>query len=312
MKLSIVSTLYKSAATVEGFVERATQAANAITDDFELILVDDGSPDDALEIAIGLLDRYPALKIVELSRNFGHHKALMTGLDHSVGDYVFLIDSDLEEAPELLTEFWAELEARRADVIYGYQASRNGGWTGRAAGGIAYWAFSQLIPHGIPQNHLTVRLMRRAYVDSLVAHREREVVIGGLWVITGYRQVGLPVEKRIKQGTSYSLKRRWRLLLDSITSFSEAPLVAIFYVGMLISAVAGVVGMVILIRFLIGGVGVDGWVSVMLSVWFLGGLAIFFIGIIGLYLSKIFIETKNRPYTIVRAVHEAAGGQARS
>ena len=310
MNLSIVTTLYRSARNIEEFVRRAGEAALRITSDFEIVVVDDGSPDNSLEIVLALATTNERLKIVELSRNFGHHKALMTGLMHAAGDYCFLIDSDLEEAPELLAEFWARLQDSQSDVVYGYQDQRGGGYFRRLSGNIAYWAIDKLIPYNIPHNHLTVRLMRRAYVDALVQHREHQVVIGGLWVITGFRQAGMAVEKPYKGSSSYSFHRRWWLLLDSITSFSEAPLVAIFYLGILISIMSAGYGLFVIGRWLIVGVGVDGWVSVILSVWFLGGLAILFIGIIGIYLSKVFIETKNRPYTIVRAVHWSGKIQA--
>jgi len=304
MKLSIVTTLYRSAAAIADFIERSCVAASAITDDFEIVIVDDGSPDDSLSIAIGIGQTNPHLKIIELSRNFGHHKALMTGLMHAAGEYCFLIDSDLEEDPALLAKFWREIHEKDQDVIYGYQIERSGDVFRRLSGAVAYSILDLVIPYKVPRNHLTVRLMRRAYVNALIQHRESEIIIGNLWVITGFRQAGLPVAKPYKGHSSYSTWRRWTLLLDAIASISEVPLVAIFYVGMMISAGSGLVSFWLLLRWTVNGVGVPGWVSVMLSVWLLGGIAILFIGIIGIYLSKIFIETKNRPYTIIRNVYQ--------
>lgn len=311
MKLSIVTTLYKSEATVAEFIRRASATARTITEDYEIVIVDDGSPDGALAIAIALASQDPHLKVLELSRNFGHHKALMTGLEHASGSYCFLIDSDLEEAPELLTEFWSKLHGEDKDVVYGFQTNRPGTLVRRMAAALAYRIFDWLLSVQIPTNHMTVRLMRRAYVDSLLLHRETQIVIGGLWVITGYRQLGIPVTKRNKGATTYPFLRSWQIFLDSVTNFSATPLVAIFYVGLLISAAAGLFTFSLLLRWAFGGVGVAGWVSVMLSVWLLGGLAILFIGVVGLYLSKIFVETKNRPLTIVRAVHHLTAGKDR-
>jgi putative glycosyltransferase len=312
MKLSVVTTLYTSETTIEEFVRRSAAAARAITPDYEIVMVDDGSPDGSLTIAIRLAGTDARLKVVELSRNFGHHKALMTGLMHAAGEYCFLIDSDLEEAPELLAEFWQKLHADGKDVVYGYQDQRSGNVAKRMTGAIAYKVFDWLLSARIPANHLTVRLMRREYVDALLLHRETQLVIGGLWVITGFKQLGLAVDKKDRGASTYSLTRRWHLLLDSITNFSETPLIAIFYVGIVISTAAGLLGLFLLLRWAIGGVGVAGWVSVMLSVWLLGGLAILFIGVIGMYLSKIFLETKQRPLTIVRKVHQSAAGKVSS
>lgn len=305
MKLSIVTTMFRSEATIAEFIRRASAAAAQITDSFEVVVVDDGSPDRSLAIAAGLSATDPRLKVVELSRNFGHHKALMTGLRHASGDFCLLIDSDLEEPPETLSVFWDKLGKDGLDVVYGYQEKRNDGLLHRLAGRVAYTAFNLLIPAGIPTNHLTIRLMRRDYVDALLLHGESQIIIGGLWVITGFKQVGVPVDKRNKGATTYAFRRRWHAFLDSVTNFSEAPLIGIFYLGLAIAFMASLVGVWLMLRWLVLGVGVAGWLSVMLSVWLLGGIAIFCIGVIGIYLGKVFLETKNRPFTIVRRVHQA-------
>jgi putative glycosyltransferase len=285
MKLSIVTTLYKSAPYVGEFHRRASSAAQGITDDYEIVMVDDGSPDDSLAIACAIAKVDSRVRVVELSRNFGHHKALMTGLDHAHGELCFLIDSDLEENPELLSTFLEKLQASGADVVYGYQEDRKGGFGERLTGYIAYWLFRLLIAFPVPRNHITVRLMRRDYVDSLLMHRERQAVIGGLWLITGFKQIG-------------------------IASFSERPLVAIFYLGIIISMLSLVIGLVLLIRRLFMGQVLAGWTSVMISVWFLGGLLILCVGVVGIYIWKIFIETKNRPYSIVRKIHRQDAARA--
>ena len=309
MKLSIVTTVFKSEGTIAEFVRRASATAAQITDSFEIVIVDDGSPDSSLTIATGLAASDPRLKIVELSRNFGHHKALMTGLRHASGDFCMLIDSDLEEPPETLGIFWDKLSKDDLDVIYGCQERRDGSLLHRFGGWVAYTAFNLLIPAGIPTNHLTIRLMRRNYVDALLLHGESQVIIGGLWVITGFKQVGVRVDRVDKGATTYTLARRWQVFLDSVTNFSEAPLIGIFYLGIAIAAISFLVGAWLLLRWAVLGVGVAGWLSVMMSVWFLGGIAIFCIGVIGIYLGKVFTETKNRPYTIVRKVHQAGGRQ---
>lgn len=311
MKLSIVTTLYNSSSTVDEFCRRTVNAAEAVTQDFEIVLVDDGSPDDSLDIACQLAKEDSRVRVVELSRNFGHHKALMTGLDHADGDLCFLIDSDLEEDPALLLTFWKELEAHDVDVVYGYQSKRKGRLVERVTGDLAYKLFNSLLSHPVPLNAVTVRLMKREYVKSLLMHRERQTVIGGLWVLTGYRQLGVPVNKVARPTSTYSFWRRWHALIDSISAFSETPLVAIFYLGLVISGLSALMGAWLFIRWFFFGNILAGWVSVMLSVWFLGGVLIFCVGIIGIYISKIFIETKNRPYTIVRRVHAYSGADQR-
>ena len=154
--------------------------------------------------------------------------------------------------------------------------------------------------------------MRRRYVDALVLHSETQLVIGGLWVITGFRRSASAVDKN-GQGSHYILRSRaGRSSSIRSRTFSETPLVAIFYLGISSRALPRLVAILLMLRWAFGGIGVAGWVSVMLSVWLLGGLAILFIGVIGMYLSKIFIETKHRPYTIVREMHRSAPGETSS
>jgi putative glycosyltransferase len=298
-----VTTVYSSAETIEQFVRRSVAATEKITSSFEIVIVDDGSPDDSLAIAIRLAHSDPRIKVVELSRNFGHHRALMTGLAQASGQYCFLIDSDLEEPPELIREFWQRRADTGMDVIYGYQAEREGDLKRRVSGEIAYWLFRMLTACDIPRNHITVRLMVRPYVDALLMHKEQMTAIGGLWVITGFRQEGIPVAKGVRGRSTYNFRKRWMLLIESITSFSETPLIGIFYLGMLVSFLSLTALIALLLMHFLGISRLAGWASVMVSIWLIGGVLIFCVGIIGIYVSKIFIETKNRPYTIIRLIH---------
>ena len=304
MQLSIVATLYNSAPFVPEFYRRAKAAADAVTPDHEIVLVNDGSPDDSLALAVELHRRDARVRVVDLSRNFGHHKAMMTGLAQSRGQLVFLIDSDLEEEPELLARFHAELTRTGADVVYGVQARRKGGLFERVSGGLFFHVFNFLSSQPIPANLLTVRLMTRRYVEALVAHRERETVIAGLWAMTGFQQQPLSVNKGSRTATSYDLGRKLLLLVNSITSFSDRPLVFIFHLGLSISALASLAAFYLVVRRLFFGELLAGWPSLIVSVWLLGGLTLFCLGILGVYLSKVFIETKQRPYVVIRKVHE--------
>jgi putative glycosyltransferase len=304
MKLSVVTTLYNSARFIEEFHRRITEEARKFGGDYEIIMVDDGSPDNSLETALKLLGGDPHLRVVELSRNFGHHKAMMTGLEHARGEYVFLIDSDLEEPPELLGTFFEKLSREGLDVVYGFQGQRKGGWFERTSGALAWRLINLMLPMDVPRNHSTVRLMSRAYTQALVQHKEQKTAIGGLWVITGFRQQGLEIAKKARNGSSYTFARRLGMFLDSLTSFSEIPLYGVFFLGSAILALSLVVACYLIYLRLTGTV-LEGWVSVIVSVWMLGGLGIFCIGLVGLYVSRIFIETKGRPYTIVRRIHQS-------
>jgi putative glycosyltransferase len=305
MKLSIVTTLYKSAAYVEEFHRRASEAAQRITDDYEIVMVDDGSPDNSLDIACTIARTDSRVRVVELSRNFGHHKALMAGLDHACGELCLLIDSDLEEDPALLGDFFDKMQSTDCDVVYGFQEIRKGDMLESTGGKIAWYWIKKLYSIEIPLNQCTVRLMRREYVDALLLHRESSTVIGGLWVITGFRQVGIPIFKTHRKETSYSFLARFVTLLNGLTSFSTVPLNLMAMFGMMVSFISFAVGIFVILQKILYN-SATGWASLIVSIWFMGGIIVFCLGIIGIYISRIFVETKNRPYVIVRRIHQQA------
>ena len=302
MRLSIVTTLYNSAPHVREFYQRALRAAQGITDDFEIVFVNDGSPDDAFAQVIELHRSDARVVGIDLSRNFGHYKAIMTGLGHCRGERVFLIDSDLEEDPALLAEFSRLMDERSCDVVYGVQAERKGGWLERVSGALFWRLFNWLSRVRLTPNLVTARLMTRRYVRNLVRFRDQEVFLAGLWQITGFEQVAVQVHKSSRGASNYTLRRKIAVLVNSITSFSNLPLEMIFYVGLAISA--GAFGYIayLVVRWTTHEQPVLGWTSVIASIWLLGGLMISFLGVIGIYLAKVFMEAKRRPYTVIRQI----------
>lgn len=304
MKLSIVATLYQSAPYIAEFYRRASTTAKMLVgEDYEIILVNDGSPDNSLELAIELTQLDPHIIIVDLSRNFGHHKAMMTGLAYAKSELTFLIDSDLEEEPEYLIGFAKQMQAESCDVVYGVQGQRKGDRFERWSGSLFWKMIKGLSGLPLPENVVTARLMTRRYVDALLRHEEREVFMAGLWFITGYMQKPQIVRKLNTSKSSYTLRRKISLFVNSVTSFSNLPLIGIFYIGLIILAFACLYTSYLVINWLFFSYPPTGWTSVMASIWLLGGLIISFLGVNGIYLSKIFSETKSRPYTIIRNVY---------
>jgi putative glycosyltransferase len=306
MKLSIVTTLYRSAATVKEFYRRAIAAAESIADDVELILVNDGSPDESLALAIELQKADSRVVVVDLSRNFGHHRALMTGLAHCTGELVFLVDSDLEEEPELLIHFYEHFRAQNCDVVFGVQETRRGGWFDRVTGSVFFSLVDALSDQPLPRNLATVRLMTRDFVRALVRHRDREFIIGQLWEMTGFRQYPLAFKKLSLSPTTYSRRRRFEMAIKYLTVTSTRLLYLILYAGILIFGLSVCVILYYLARYFTRGIGVSGYTSLIISVWFFGGLTTLILGVIGLYIANILSETKRRPYTIVRRIYRSA------
>jgi putative glycosyltransferase len=307
-ELSVVTTLYRSEAFVREFHERLLAVASQLTPRFEVVYVDDGSPDASAQLVRGLAHEDPRVSLVELSRNFGHHPAALAGLAHARGRRVFILDVDLEERPEWLAGFATQMDASGADVVYGTNVVRKGTLSRRLLGGLFWKLFNALSEIQVPENPCTVRLMTRSYVDALLTVPDRNLFLAGTYAWLGFRQEARRVEKGLRAGKStYSPRRLVMLLLDAITSFSSYPLRLIFGTGVLMAAVALLAGTA-LIGYRIARPGSIslGWPSIVVSVWFIGGVIIAVLGVIGIYLSKVFYEAKGRPRYVVRAVHRAA------
>ena len=305
MKLSVVATLYRSEAYIPEFCERASAAARQISgNNYEIVLVNDGSPDRSLDIAVAISESDPHVVVVDLSRNFGHHRAMMTGLAQARGEHVFLLDSDLEEEPEWLILFQAQMAAQHCDVVFGVQQTRKGGWFERWSGDLFYRLLPMISGIDMPRSMVTARLMTRRYVNALLLHEEREIDIGGLWVITGFEQRPEMIKKHSTSESTYSLRHRFSLLINSITAFSNLPLIGIFYVGLAMLLVSGAFASFFVAQWLLIDQPVSGWTSMIVSLWLIGGMVILFLGVIGIYLAKMFSEVKRRPYTIIRKVYE--------
>jgi len=304
MKLSVVATLYQSAPYIQEFYERVSAAARQVAgEDYEIVLVNDGSPDKSLELAVRLSSCDHHVVVVDLSRNFGHHKAMMTGLAYSGGELVFLLDSDLEEEPEWLPAFAWHMEQDSCDVVYGVQEQRKGNWFECWSGNVFYTGFNALTGLSLPRNPVTARLMTRRYVAALLRHKEREIFLAGLWLTTGFDQHPHAVKKHSTSATTYTFHRKLNVLINSVTSFSNLPLIGIFYIGMTIFFLSFCYAAWLIMQRLFFAAPLSGWTSIVASIWLLGGMIISFVGIVGIYISKIYSETKRRPYSIVRQIH---------
>ena len=297
VKLSVVTTLYHSAPYLEEFHARVTATASKITDAYEIILVNDASPDSSIEIALSLFKQDQHVRVIDLARNYRHHRAVMTGLTAARGDWVYKIDCDLEDQPEWLEDFVALTKADSTlDVIYGVQAERRGNRLQSFVGECFYTAFNWLADTTIPRNAVSAWLMSRSFVNGLTAHRERDVFLAGLLAETGFQKRAVPVQKLLKKATTYTWRKRVRLLLSAVTSFSDKPLTLIAYLGTAIIIPSSVATLTFTVRqVLFGSEGATSWLLIS-TIWLVGGLVIGCMGILGIYLSKI--------YAVIRQIYE--------
>jgi len=305
MQLSIVTTLYNSAAFVREFYERITRAALRQTGDYELIFVDDGSPDNAAALVRAMMAHDPRVVLVELSRNFGHHYASLAGVMAARGDRVFYLDVDLEDQPEWLDSFVLEIDQHQCDIVYAAREQRAGHWFRRWSGSLFYRLFNLFSDVKIVPNICSACLMRRAFVEAMRLMQEKNLFLIGAMTWMGFHSRVITVRRPVRATPSnYTLWRSLRLAANAVTSFSAYPLHLIFMLGLALSVCFGGMGAYMLLKKILFPHRVFfGYASIIVSIWFLGGVLILFIGIIGIYLAKIFTEVKARPQYVIRQIH---------
>jgi len=301
--LSIVSTLYHSSGFLTRFVGECRAALEAAgIDDYEIVFVNDGSPDDSAAAVLEQRARDPRIKLVDLSRNFGHHRAALAGLTYTSGERVFLIDCDLEVSPAELGRMLEVMRDTRADVVYGVQEARKGGFVERVGGSLFWRLFNRLSDTHVPENVLTERLMTRRYVNALLGLGDRNIFLAGMMYWTGFQQVAMPIAKRQREGRStYNFGRRMALLVEAVTSFSALPLRMTLATGLVFTAGSVVFAGALLVKKLLYPETVLlGFTSLMIVIIAVGGVIITLMGVLGLYVSKLFVQAQGRPAFIVR------------
>lgn len=308
MKLSVVTTLYKSKPFLDTFLKEILSSIKEIEiEKYELIFVNDGSPDDSVNFLLEQKKEISQIKIIDLSRNFGHHYAIQAGLKYASGDLIFLIDNDLETPPNVLIDYYREIQKDETlDVVYGYQEIRKGKFIEKKAGSVFWVLINKLSDTKIPHNILTERLMTKQYVSELLRLQDANLFIGGMMYWIGFNQKGIPVQKGKRNGAStYSLKRRAELMLQAVTSFSGKPLEWLFYFGLLISIFSIFFLIYIAVQKIIHNDEVQlGWTSIVaINVLILGVISTF-LGLIGIYIYKIFRQVQGRPNAIIKKIYE--------
>lgn len=311
--VSVVSPVYGCAGCLEALVERVLAAVRDTGACCEVILVDDHSPDQAWPRIRELAARHPEVRGIRLARNFGQHYAIAAGIEHARGGRVVVMDCDLQDAPEEIPRLLAALD-EGVEVAFAERQQRQDGWGKR----LGSWAFFRVLSWmtGVPQDHSTANFgaYSRKVVDAINAMPERERCFPLMVKWTGFAARNVPVTHAARQAgrSGYTLRRLWRLAIGIILSYSDKPLRMVVRLGLAFAGIAFAMVAISVLRYFAGDVQVAGFTSVVASIWLVGGVMISCLGIIGLYLGRLFVDAKGRPYYLIAETTptHAAGADA--
>lgn len=311
--LSVVIPCYNEEACLEHLHARVSAAARAaVGDDHEIVLVNDGSRDTSWSVMQRLSTLDPRLVAINLSRNHGHQLALTAGLDLCAGEQILVIDADLQDPPELLTDMRAAMVEQQADVVYAVRRKRDGEtFFKKATASAFYRVLDRVTDVPIPLDTGDFRLMSRRALDAFLSLPEQARFIRGMVAWVGFRQVPFLYDRheRLAGESKYPLGKMIRFALDAVTGFSTAPLRFASHVGLALTGATVLLFLYVMGSFVLGRT-VQGWTSTMLVVLFLGSVQMFVLGMIGEYLGRLYVESKKRPLYLVADVAGPVQGRA--
>jgi dolichol-phosphate mannosyltransferase len=298
--ISVVIPVYRAEDCLEELYRRLKAALETVSESFEIVLVEDCGGDGSWQIIQSLSRRDPRVKGLQFSRNFGQHYGITAGLDHCDGDWVVVMDCDLQDRPEEIPRLYAKAQ-EGFDIVLGRRGRRNDPATKIVASALFYRLFSYLSEIEYDGQVGNFRIMSRRVVEQYRSMRERLRFFGALVQQLGFPTSSIEVQHdpRFAGETTYNFRKLMKLASEAVIAYSDKPLRLAVKLGFAVSFLAFVAGIVVGLRALFYGSAISGWASLMISIWFMGGIIAALLGVIGIYLGKTFDETKKRPLYIV-------------
>ncbi|MDJ1305528.1 MAG: glycosyltransferase family 2 protein [Candidatus Midichloria sp.] len=306
-KISIIVPVHNEEEAIEPFINNILTVLNKLTDNFEIIFINDGSSDQTLKKIITQQERLPQIKAIDLSRNFGKEAAITAGLDYASGEAVVPIDVDLQDPPTLLegmVQKWQE----GFDIVFAKRVKRNkDSFFKKNTATAFYWLWNKVADTQIPVNVGDYRLLDKKVVLVLRQIREKNRFMKGIFAWVGFKSTVIEFERpeRFSSTTSFNFIKLYKLALDGILAFTSAPLKIWMYIGFIISISSFFTIIYLITRTVIHGVDVPGYASIMIMVLFMGGINLFSLGIMGQYLARVYDEVKNRPIYLINKIYES-------
>jgi dolichol-phosphate mannosyltransferase len=304
--LSLIVALYFEEDCVEEFTRRVRAALDPSGLRYELLFVDDGSHDRTVPLVEALAADDPRIKLLVLSRNHGKEGAVTAAIHHAQGDYLLMMDPDLQDPPERIIDFYRSIREWDCDLVWGVRTAHAGSWSTRFFSRCFWSGLNGLTGLAIPHDVAVMRIFNRAFAEEFKRYGERVRFIEGIFMTIGMRQRTLPVEHhpRFAGRSKFDLRRRIRLATNAVLAFSDRPLRLSISVGLLMLAGTLVYGLYAFSRRLFWGIGLTGWTSMVLFILFIGSIQVILLGIIGNYVGRIYTETKARPsFSVLKRVN---------
>lgn len=301
MKLSIVSPEYMGEKMVDELISRIESSVSTITDDYEIILVNDCSPDNTWSKILEVCRRDKHVKGVNLSRNFGQQYAITAGLSCVSGDWVVVMDCDLQDRPEEIPHLWAKAQ-EGWDIVLAQRMLRQDTWLKKQTGVWFHKVMGFLTETPQDRTIANFGVYRRDVIDSIVSMGDALRSFGGEVSWVGFKSTKLPVQHaaRAEGKSSYNLHKLFKLAFDNMIFFSNKPLRLMAEFGFFVSFISFIIAVVWLCRYFLGDIEVSGFTSIIISMWLLGGIIIMLLGVVGIYLGKAYDQVKGRPTFIIR------------
>lgn len=299
-KISIIVPVYNSAGFLNNLVQAIDLQKNTSNWNLELVLIDDGSRDESYAKIEELSQTYKYIKGIKLSRNFGHQIAVKTGLSHCTGDYIAIIDDDLQDPPSLLPGFFDYLD-KGYDVAYGVRKKRKESLLKKLSYSSFYRLLKSLSDTEIPLDSGDFCVMKKHVVGNMLKLQEKNPFLRGIRAWVGFKQIGVEYERnaRIEGESGYTLKKLLKIALDGIFSFSSVPIRTITVLGLIGFIFAVVYSIIVIFGYFANGIAVQGFATLAIIISFFSSLILICLGIIGEYMVRIYDEVRNRPYVII-------------
>jgi glycosyltransferase involved in cell wall biosynthesis len=300
MKISVVSPVYNAEKIIPFLIDRIVQAVSKITDDFEIILVEDSSPDESWSVIEQIAAINPKIIGIKLSRNFGQHYAITAGLDHSKGEWVVVMDCDLQDQPEEIENLYAKA-MEGFDIVLAQRVNRQDHFLKKTSSALFYKFLKYLTGYAQDSSVANFGIYNRKVINAVCSMRESIRYFPTMVRWVGFKSTTINVvhNSRFEGTTTYGFKKLLRLATDIILAYSDKPIRLLVKFGVLVSLFSFVMAIRLLFQWLNGDIIVLGYTSLVISIWFLSGVIIFTLGLVGLYVGKTFECTKNRPIYIV-------------